>query len=178
MLEWWHRDPSYLPSMIKILGVTPGLTLAERIQDDGSFAFPLVPPGTYDVEFAPSRDTTPTKRTITIGKDGPAHVEVPLRVEGFRAISVTVAARPADAVTVGDSVRTFVVPFLLAETLGATPVQATIDARRNYEFLNVQPGRYRVFLADIRYRDRRIQVGPAVSVVVGDEDISITLTGQ
>jgi hypothetical protein len=61
--------------------VTIGLATTS-VDPDGIFEFPAVLPGTYNVQLTPPSDTF--ARNITVGKSGPALIEVPLILPSVR----------------------------------------------------------------------------------------------
>ena len=152
-----------LVTNISISGSTPSLTLRTQPRPDGSFEFPMVPPGTYTVEFMPTVDTTPTARSITVGSDNPTRVEIPLQVR--RKITATMTARPSN--------RVF--PFI---QIGGKYVRATFGGRETWEFLNVPPGTYQLVLGEQSPQQPRLLNKSLITVVVADKDVAVKLNGR
>ena len=171
-----NRGQSRLPSGIQISGVNPGLRLLTTVLPDGSFEFPLVPPGTYNVEFLSSPGAV--ARTITVGKESPTRVEVPLQLPNLRKISVTIVRKPsnADPAPLVPAVWPILRPVGSPKTPG---IRATRTDDGNFEFLNVKPGSYQISLEREGARGANALIGTAVSVVVTDKDITgVQLIGQ
>jgi hypothetical protein len=167
---------SRLPFEIQISGVTPGLRLMTRIQPDGSFEFPTVPPGTYSVEFLSSPDAV--ARTITVGKESPTLVEVPLQMPGLRRISVTILRKSsnADPAPLVPALWPILRPVGSPKTPG---IRATRTDDGTFEFLNVNPGSYEITLEREGARGANVLTETAVSVVVTDKDLAgVQLIGQ
>lgn len=175
-----NREQYRLPTAIQINSASHGMTLNATILTDGTFQFPTVPPGPYSVSFTSPIDSA--TRTIKVGEQDPARVEVPLAISNLRKIWVTV---------IGNTVA--LNPILrFTSPQGTTEIRATrgVDgANRNpsaknlnegpYEFLNVQPGSYQLILhQEGPPRGTRILPETAVPIVVADKDITMTLNAR
>jgi len=53
-----------------------------------------------------------------------------------------------------------------------------MSVQRTWQFLNVQPGAYRMFLAPDTPTGPGYPMGTGISVVVADKDLSVELHGQ
>lgn len=171
-----NRGQSRLPFQIQISGVTPGLRLMTRIQPDGSFEFPMVPPGTYDVQWPGAPDAV--ARTITVGKESPTRVDVPLQIPDLRRISVTIVRKSSNA-DPAPLVPTLWPILRLAGSPKTPGIRATRTDDGTFEFLNVQPGSYQISLEREGVRGANVLTETGVSVVVTDKDITgVQLIGQ
>jgi hypothetical protein len=169
----------FLPANFRILSATSGLTIAGRVQEDGTFEFPLVPPGAYDFEFMVPFDATPAKRTIAVGNNTPALVEVPFLIDGRKRVVVKIVNTANNVQPGRDRLQSSLFPYLQAEGQPlASAVRARLAVDGTLEFLNVAPGTYRIFLASQRSATTIIPAGPGVRVVVGDKDVSVELSAR
>ncbi|HET9130617.1 MAG TPA: hypothetical protein VFO86_06710, partial [Terriglobia bacterium] len=174
------KDREILPLAINLSGVTPGLTLNARIQQDGSFQLPMVPPGTYNVEFTTPIDATPVKRTIIVGTN-PTTAEVPVRIAGLARVTVKVNTGQVNASNGRDVQWGRDFPYLQAEGSrdNSTATRARIASDGNIEFLNVAPGRYRVFMATQQLLSGPptvVSSGPGITITVTDKDVTVDLS--
>jgi hypothetical protein len=171
-----NRGQSRLPFQIQISGVTPGLRLMTRILSDGSFEFPMVPRGTYNVQWPGAPDAV--ARTITVGKERPTRVEVPLQIPDLRRISVTIVRKSSNA----DPAPLVPALWPTLRLVGSpkTPgIRATRTDDGTFEFLNVHPGSYQISLEQQGPRGANVRTETEVSVVVTDKDITgVQLIGQ
>jgi hypothetical protein len=159
-------ERSLRPTGVHLVAADRELRLLAPVEPDGSFTFPLVPAGTHKVELTPKVDAMETTRTLTIGTDDPTQVEVPVKIAALRRILVTMIDRP----------RNSFFPYM--ELPGPTFIRATVAGSGAYQFLNVKPGTYQLFVADQGPTGPRVLPAKRVTVVVADEDVTVQLSGR
>jgi hypothetical protein len=141
------------------------------VNPDGTFEFPAVLPGTYNVKLTPSSDNF--TRTITIGKSGPALVEVPLTLPSVR-ISGRVTGENQMKQQGRMKADEIFVP-LLSRVPGppGNNVVAETSPDGTFVFPKVQAGTYTVNLErTCRNCDYgSINTSNQTTIVVGDKDI-------
>jgi len=141
------------------------------VNPDGIFEFPAVLPGTYNVQLTPSSDNF--ARNITVGKSGPALIEVPLTLP-----SVRISGR----VTGGDQMKQqgrmkadeFFVPLLSrGQGRPGNSIFAETSPDGTFVFPKVQAGTYALNLErTCRGCDfGSINTSNQTTIVVGEKDI-------
>jgi hypothetical protein len=161
------KDGVLLPTAISLNTGYPGSTLIAAVQADGAFEIPMLLPGTYNVQLQPPVDAF--VRTITVGKENPTVVEVPLKIVSFK-VSGTITG--ADRLPAGYSFAATL--RASSERSSGPPVRVLEGAHGTFEFTSVQPGSYVLTLsrtcADCNLRT--VNLNATLSIVVTDKDIT------
>ncbi len=117
-------------------GATPPLARSHRTDAVGSFRFPRVPPGEYELVVKPALGPSHVK-TVAVDKGDTREVEIDFPLAEIRgAIVRSDAATPCAGVAIA-----------LAPTDGAGELAAVSDAHGRFAFARLVPGQYRITLA-------------------------------